>query len=72
VRRTTRFDGRTDRRTIDSKELTLGGFLEGEDGSGLEAEVVLEVLGDLADEALEGGLPDEELRGFLTVFKRRR
>ena len=38
--------------------------LEGEDGGGLEAEVGLEVLGDLADEALEGELADEELGGF--------
>jgi hypothetical protein len=36
-------------------------------GGGLEAEVRLEVLGDLADEALEGELADEELGGLLVL-----
>ena len=40
--------------------------LEGEDGGGLEAEVRLEVLGDLADEA-EGELADKELGGLLVL-----
>ena len=48
-------------------EVSLGGLLEGEDGGGLEAEVSLEVLGDLADEALEGELADEELGGLLVL-----
>ena len=42
----------------------LGRLLQGHDGGALEAEVGLEVLGDLADEALEGELPDEELGGL--------
>ena len=50
-----------------SNEVRLGGLLEGEDGRRLEAEVRLEVLGNLADEALEGGLADEELRRLLVL-----
>jgi hypothetical protein len=37
-------------------EVSLSGFLQGEDGGALEAELGLEVLGDFADEALEGEL----------------
>merc|ERR1719396_280565 len=48
-------------------EVRLGRLLEGEDGRGLEAQVRLEVLGDLAHEALEGGLADEELGGLLVL-----
>jgi len=43
----------------------LGGFLEGKHGRGLEAEVVLELRSDLADESLEGQLADEELGALL-------
>ena len=50
-------------------EVGFGGLLEGEEGGGLEAEVVavggFEVGGDLADEALEGALLDQELGGLL-------
>ena len=49
----------------EANEVGLGGLLEGEDGGSLEPQVGLEVLGDLADEALEGELPDEELGGLL-------
>ena len=45
-------------------EVGLGGLLKGEDRGGLEAKVGLEILGDLADETLEGELPDEELGGL--------
>ena len=51
-------------------EVCLGGFLEGDDGRALESnlsKVVLEVLGDLADEALEGQLADEKLGGLLVA-----
>ena len=48
-------------------EVGLGGLLQGEDGGALEAEVVLEVLGDLADEALEGELADEQVGGLLVA-----
>ena len=43
----------------------LSGFLEGEDGRGLETEVVLELSSDLTDESLEGELSDEELGALL-------
>jgi histone H3 len=46
-------------------EVSLAGLLEGHDGRALEAEVSLEVLGDLPDQALEGQLADEELSGLL-------
>ena len=42
-------------------KVSLTGFLEGHDSRALEAEVSLEVLGDLTDQALEGQLADEEL-----------
>ncbi len=51
----------------EADEVGLGGLLEGEDGRGLEAEVGLEVLRDLADEALEGGLADQKLGGLLVL-----
>ena len=37
-------------------QVGLGGLLQGQEGGALEAEVRLEVMGDLADEALEGEL----------------
>ena len=40
-------------------------YLESSDGSGLEPEVGLEVLGDLPDEPLEGKLADEEFGRLL-------
>ena len=46
-------------------EVSLAGLLEGHDGRALEAEVSLEVLGNLTDQALEGQLADEELSGLL-------
>jgi hypothetical protein len=51
----------------ETNEVGLSGFLEGQDGGRLEAEIGLEVLGDLTDEALEGELPDEELGGLLVL-----
>ena len=51
----------------EADEVGLGGLLKGEDGRGLEAEVGLEVLRDLADEALEGGLADQKLGGLLVL-----
>ncbi|XBJ10531.1 hypothetical protein VPH35_015383 [Triticum aestivum] len=51
----------------EADEVGLGGLLQGGDGGGLEAEVGLEVLGDLADEALEGELADEQLRALLVL-----
>jgi hypothetical protein len=46
-------------------EVGLDGLLEGTDGGRLEAEVRLEVLGDLTNETLEGELADQELSGLL-------
>ena len=43
----------------------FAGLLEGKNGRLLESKVVLEILGDLADEPLERELADEELGGLL-------
>ena len=66
--------GERDRRHIpevgvleERDEVSLDGLLESADGGGLEAEVRLEVLGDLADETLEGELADEKLGGLLVA-----
>ena len=48
-------------------EVGLTGLLESHHGGALEAEVGLEVLGDLPDEALEGQLTDEKLSGLLVA-----
>ena len=49
----------------ETNEVSLRSLLKGHDGRALEAEVGLEVLGNLTDETLEGELADEELSGFL-------
>jgi hypothetical protein len=46
-------------------EVGLRGLLEGHDGVRLEAEVLLEVLGNFAYEALEGHLADKQFSTFL-------
>lgn len=46
-------------------EVSLNGLLESADGRGLEAEIGLEVLGDLTDQTLEWELADQELGGLL-------
>ena len=51
----------------EADEVGLSGLLEGKDGRSLEAKVALEVLGDLADEALERKLADEEVGGLLVT-----
>ena len=51
----------------EANKVGLSRLLEGEDGRPLEAEIGFEVLGDLADEALEGELADEELGGLLVA-----
>ena len=48
-------------------DVGLGGLLEGAEGVRLETTVGLEVLGDLADEALEGELADEQVCGALVA-----
>ena len=51
----------------EADEVGLGGLLEGQEGGGLEAQVGLEVLGDLTDEALEGQLADEQFGRLLVL-----
>ena len=46
-------------------QVGLAGLLQSHHGGALEAEVSLEVLGNLPDQALEGQLADEELSGLL-------
>lgn len=60
-------DGAQVRVLEESNKVGLGGFLEGEHGRALEAEVGLEVLGDLTDETLERELADEKLGGLLVA-----
>jgi hypothetical protein len=48
-------------------EVGLACLLQGQHGQRLEAQVGLEVLSDLADEALEGQLADEQLGGLLVL-----
>ena len=48
-------------------QVGLAGLLQRHHGGALEAQVGLEVLRDLADEALEGQLADEQLGGFLVA-----
>ena len=50
-----------------ANQVGLAGLLERQDGGRLEAQVGLEVLGDLADEALERKLADEQVRGLLVA-----
>ena len=50
-----------------SNQVGFAGLLESHDGGALEAQVSLEVLGDLADETLEGELADEKLSGLLVA-----
>ena len=69
-------DGAQVRVLEEADEVGFGGLLEGEEGGGLEAKVVavggFEVGGDLADEALEGALLDQELGGLLEFSAQRR
>ena len=51
----------------EADEVSLGGFLQGHDGRSLEAEIRLEVLRDLANEALEWELADEQLGRLLVA-----
>ena len=49
----------------EANEVRLSGLLEGENRRALEAEVSLELLSNLANQALERELADEELSGLL-------
>jgi histone H3 len=48
-------------------EVGLDGLLKSTDGGGLEAEIGLEVLGNLTNKTLEGQLADEELSRLLVA-----
>jgi len=50
-----------------ANQIGLAGLLQGSNGSALEAQVSLEILGDLPDQTLEGQLPDEQLSGLLVT-----
>ena len=49
----------------ESNEVALGGFLEGQDGGGLESQVALELRGDFSHQSLERKLSDEEFSALL-------
>jgi hypothetical protein len=51
----------------EANKVGLSGLLKGKHGVALETEVSLKVLGDLADEALERELADEELSRLLVA-----
>ena len=51
----------------ETNEVSLRSLLKGHDGRALEAEVGLEVLGNLTDETLEGELADEKLGRLLVT-----
>jgi len=51
----------------EADEVGLAGLLEGEEGVGLNAEVLLVAAEDLLDEALEGQLLDEEVSALLEL-----
>lgn len=48
-------------------QVSLNGLLKSTDGGGLEAEVGLEVLGDLTNQTLERELADQKLSGLLVA-----
>jgi hypothetical protein len=48
-------------------QVGLNGLLQGTDGRALEAQVGLEVLGDFANQTLEGELADQKLGGLLVA-----
>ena len=51
----------------ETDQIRLGRLLQRADGGRLEPEIRLEVLGDLADEPLEGQLADQQLGGLLVA-----
>ena len=60
-------DGRQVGVLEEADQVSLGRLLERQDGGSLEAEIGLEVLGNLTDKALEGQLADEELSRLLVA-----
>ena len=51
----------------ETNQVSLASLLQGHDGRALEAQVGLEVLGNLTHKTLEGQLADEELRALLVA-----
>jgi len=51
----------------ETHEVSLAGLLKSSNSGALEAQVSLEVLGDLPDQTLEWQLPDEKFSGFLVT-----
>ena len=51
----------------ESDQVSLASLLQGHDGGALEAQVGLEVLGDLTDQTLEGQLADQQLGALLVT-----
>ena len=51
----------------ETDQVSLASLLQGHDGGALEAQIGLEVLGDFADQALEGQLADQQLGGLLVT-----
>ena len=51
----------------ESDKIGLSRLLKGQHGAGLEAQVSLEILGDLTNQPLERQLPDEQLSGLLVL-----
>ena len=51
----------------ETHQVSLAGLLQSHDGGALEAQVGLEVLGDLTDQALEGKLADQHLSALLVA-----
>ncbi len=51
----------------ETHEVSLSGLLEGQHSRGLEAQVGLEVLGNLTNQALERELADEQLGALLIL-----
>ena len=51
----------------ETNQVSLAGLLERSDSRALEAEIGLEVLGDLAHQTLKGELADQELSGLLVA-----
>jgi len=50
-----------------SHKVSLGGFLKGQDGRSLEAQITLEILGNLTHKTLEGQLADQQIRRLLVT-----
>ena len=51
----------------ETHQVSLAGLLQSHDGGALEAQVGLEVLGDLTDQTLEGQLADQQLGALLVT-----